>query len=90
MSGHRSCRGATDASIDAIILEEFQVAPGCLDSDSASDVTYGARSARTQSVRPPGPNWGQVSVNQAGQRDKDAKRNMKKEEDKRQKLSEMR
>jgi len=70
MSGHRSCRGATDASIDAVLLEEFQVAPGCLDSDSASDVTYGTQSARTQSVRPPGPDWGQVLVNQAGQRDK--------------------
>ena len=57
MSGHRSCRGATDASIDAILLEEFQVAPGCLDADSASDVTYGARSARTQSVRTGAKCW---------------------------------
>ena len=79
MSLNRTCRAATDASIDAGLLEE----PMCLNLDPSSDDIFGPRSARTQSSGNPESTRDKAGLaNVAAERAKDAKRNIRKEKDK--------
>jgi len=68
MSVNRTCRAATDASIDVGLLEE----PMCLNLDPSSHDIHGPRSARTQSSGNPESTRGQAGLaNVAAERAKE-------------------